>query len=51
MCRAASLEQRDEHAQMTRERAVYLQRLCTKGLEQLPPSQQMSRPSLIQTVA
>lgn len=49
-CRAAALEEKDEHAQMTRERAVYLQRLCTKGLEQLPPSQQLAPPSSLQTV-
>lgn len=48
--RAAALEEKDEHAQMTRERAVYLQRLCTKGLEQLPPSQQLAPPSSLQTV-
>ncbi len=51
MYRAAALEQKDEHARITRERAVYLQRLCTKGLEQLPPSQQISRPSLVQSAA
>jgi hypothetical protein len=48
--RAAALEEKNEHAQMTREQAVYLQRLCTKGLEQLPPSQQLAPPSSLQTV-